>query len=246
MSGTKRRYRRPDRRAEQADGDREQARCRRKAGLTSALAAGRCNAPDHSYSGRESAGSCHRVAAGRRALRFRPLVAVRAKQAAPLPRRSWQDRLGGKSGTNADPLSASPASAPSDRQEPPIGSGNWRPAIAPSEAEPKPAASNSGFDFDFGFNRERPAPAVKPAANAAPAPVTPVPLAPAPAAPRPAASPTFSPAPVAPPPPCCGSPSSCVVPPPANSAACSPRPCSNSPRRRRLPRLCRSRPRVHP
>jgi len=125
---------------------------------------------------------------------------ARSPQASPAPAApapsSWQDRLGSKPSTNADPLAAfPPAAAPSDRQEPSIGSGNWRPAIAPNEVEAKPAPSSSGFDFDFGFNRERPAPSVKPAANVAPAPV-----APAPAAPRPSPAPAFTPAPAAPPP----------------------------------------------
>ncbi|MEO8881836.1 MAG: SPOR domain-containing protein [Devosia sp.] len=111
--------------------------------------------------------------------------------AAP-PSSSWQDRLGGKPATNVDPLAAFPsAPAPSDRQDPSIGSGNWRPAIAPNDAEPRPTPGSSGFDFDFGFNRERPEPVMKPAANVTPAP--------APTAPRPAPA-AFTPAPVASPP----------------------------------------------
>jgi hypothetical protein len=114
----------------------------------------------------------------------------------PEPRADWQDRLGIKAKADPDPL-ASFDLPPATSQS----ASNWRPALAPGEAEPQPAASPAAFDFDFGFNRERPAPqarqAPQPVATPRPAPAaspsssfspaaTPSP-APQSAAPRPAA-----------------------------------------------------------
>jgi hypothetical protein len=140
-----------------------------------------------------------------------PVVATPAAPAAPerspatgagaAPATSWQDRLASKPAGDANPSSGAPAAG---RQDATPSSGNWRPALAPDEAEPA-HPTGPAFEFDFGFNQKRPEPArpvaALPAAGAA-KPAAGHALAPGPAsAPLPGVSPTgpAAPMPIAPP-----------------------------------------------
>ncbi|MGN6100608.1 MAG: hypothetical protein ACTHOR_05600, partial [Devosia sp.] len=68
------------------------------------------------------------------------------------PRSGWQERLGSRPASGADPLASfelPPKPAPSSPS-------NWRPAIPPGETDKPATPVGAAFDFDFGFNRERP------------------------------------------------------------------------------------------